>query len=105
MAAADADQPHLTARRPGHPFAFRRGLSFEKLLRADSYAATLAVLREEMRYTEAGLRVANLRETHPVSAASMPLLTRRARDTMAPRPRPGYTLALFAWPMTYVMPR
>jgi hypothetical protein len=60
------------------PFAFRRGLSFEKLLRADSYAATLAVLREEMHYTEASLRVANLRESYPATAASMPL---RAKDT------------------------
>jgi hypothetical protein len=60
------------------PFAFRRGLSFEKLLRADSYAATLAVLREEMRYTGTSLRVANLRESYPATSASMPL---RAKDT------------------------
>jgi hypothetical protein len=60
------------------PFAFRRGLAFEKLLRADNYAATAAVLREEMRYTSSGIQVVNVREPYPATAASMPL---RARDT------------------------
>jgi hypothetical protein len=60
------------------PFAFRRGVAFENLLRADNYAATAAVLREEMSYDSSELRVVNLREPYPVAAASMPL---RARDT------------------------
>ena len=60
------------------PFAFRRGFAFEKFLRADNYAATAEVLREEMRYPSSGIRVVNLREPYPATAASMPL---RARDT------------------------
>jgi hypothetical protein len=60
------------------PFAFRRGLAFEKILRADNYAATAAVLREEMRLASSGIRVVNLREPYAATPASMPL---RARDT------------------------
>lgn len=62
------------------PFAFRRGLSFEKRLRDDDYSATLQVLRDEMGFRGGKLAVVNLRKAYPANAASMPL---RARDTRA----------------------
>jgi hypothetical protein len=62
------------------PFAFRRGLAFEKLLRNGNYAATAEVLREEMRYPSSGIRVEDLHERYPATAARMSL---RARDTRA----------------------
>jgi hypothetical protein len=60
------------------PFAIGRGLAFEKRLRADHYAATLALLRDLPHFPPAGARVVNLRDGYPAGADRMP---RRARDT------------------------
>ena len=51
-----------------------------------------------------GSRTATRLDNAFAAAASMPTLTRRARDTIVPRPRPGYNMAFFAWPMTWVIP-
>ena len=47
-----------------------------------------------------GWRTVTRLDTAFAAAANMPSLIRRARDTMAPRPRPGYSMALFTWAMT-----
>src|SRR4051812_17277493 len=38
------------------PFAFRRGLAFEKLLREDDYSATVGLLGTELDYDATNLR-------------------------------------------------
>ena len=51
-----------------------------------------------------GWRTATRLDTALAAAANIPSLILRARETMAPRQRPGYSMALFTWPMTYVTP-
>jgi hypothetical protein len=62
------------------PFAIGRGLAFEKMLRADHYAATLNLLRGLPHFPATGARVVSLREGYPSGPERMPL---RARDTAA----------------------
>jgi hypothetical protein len=61
------------------PFAIARGLAFEKLLRADDYAATRELFRTLPGFPGAGARVVNLREGYPKDGSAMPL---RAEDTL-----------------------
>ena len=51
-----------------------------------------------------GWRTVTRLDTALAAAANIPSLIRLARETMAPRPRPGYSMALFTWAMTYVTP-
>ena len=44
------------------PFAFARGLSFERRVAADGYAPVLSLLREHLGFSEDAARVVNLRE-------------------------------------------
>jgi hypothetical protein len=62
------------------PFAIQRGLAFEKMLRANDYALTLALLRGLLALPASGARVANLRQGYPTRPDRMPS---RARDTTA----------------------
>jgi hypothetical protein len=62
------------------PFAIGRGLSFEKILRDNHYAATLDLLRGLLTLPPTGARVMNLRQGYPAGTERMPL---RARDTAA----------------------
>jgi hypothetical protein len=62
------------------PFALGRGLSFEKILRDNDYAATLELLRALPGFPRTGARCLNLREGYPKGPDRMPL---RARDTAA----------------------
>jgi hypothetical protein len=62
------------------PFAIGRGLAFEKLLRANHYAAALDLLRGLPGFPRTAARVVNLRDGYPAGAGRMPL---RARDTAA----------------------
>jgi hypothetical protein len=61
------------------PFAIGRGLAFEKLLRADDYAALRALFRGLPGFPSSGARVVNLREGYPKDSTAMP---RRAADTL-----------------------
>jgi hypothetical protein len=60
------------------PFAIGRGLAFEKLLRADDYAAARDLFRALPGFPASGARVVNLREGYPRDGTAMP---RRAEDT------------------------
>ena len=51
-----------------------------------------------------GWRTATRLDTALAAAANIPSLILRDRETMAPRTRPGYSMALFTWPTTYVTP-
>ena len=51
-----------------------------------------------------GLRTSESSATAWAAAAIMASLTRLARDTATPSPRPGKTSALLAWAMTYRWP-
>jgi hypothetical protein len=63
------------------PFAFARGLAFERMIGAASnYGPTLRLLREEMGFPVADARVVNLRDSYPRNSAGMRL---RAHDTRA----------------------
>ena len=62
------------------PFAFSRGLAFEKRLRDNDYAATFDLLRALPGFPRTGGRWINLREAHPREPDRMSL---RARDTEA----------------------
>jgi hypothetical protein len=62
------------------PFAIGRGLSFEKMLRDNNYAATLDLLRPVLSLPSSGVRFANLRQGYLSGPNRMPL---RARDTSA----------------------
>jgi hypothetical protein len=63
------------------PFAFSRGVAFERMVGAASnYAPTLQLLREQMGFPVADARVANLRDSYPRNNAGMRL---RAHDTRA----------------------
>jgi hypothetical protein len=84
--AASVDFDRLLAGTPWRapfgqsPFAIARGLAFEKMLRANDYAATLDLLRGPLAIPAAGARVVNLRQGYPAGAERMPA---RARDTSA----------------------
>src|ERR1035438_4640891 len=51
-----------------------------------------------------GWRTVTRLDTALAAAANMPALILLARETIAPSARPGDSMALFAWPMTYVTP-
>lgn len=61
------------------PFAIARGFAFEKMLRADDYAAARELFRELPGFPATGARVVNLREGFPKNATAMP---RRANATL-----------------------
>jgi hypothetical protein len=60
------------------PFAFSRGLAFERMLAQHGYAATLDLLRTRMGFATADARIANLRQGYPPNADGMRV---RAHDT------------------------
>src|SRR5262249_11056988 len=62
------------------PFAFQRGLAFEKSLRADSYEPTLGLLRAELKDPLVAPRIENLRDRYRGTPDRM---LRRLRDTQA----------------------
>ena len=51
-----------------------------------------------------GSRTATRLDKAFAAAANIPWLINRARDTIVPRPNPGYSMALLVWPITCVMP-
>lgn len=62
------------------PFAFGRGLAFERSLAEGGYGPILALLRDRMGFAVGDARVANLRDGYPPSRRGMAL---RAHDTRA----------------------
>jgi hypothetical protein len=60
------------------PFAYSRGLAFERILREHNYAPTLDLLRTQLKYPVADARIANLRDGYPPTKVGMLL---RAQDT------------------------
>jgi hypothetical protein len=62
------------------PFAFSRGINFERLLRANNYATTLRLLQEKMGFAVGDARTINLRQLHVKNRDGMRL---RADDTRA----------------------
>jgi hypothetical protein len=62
------------------PFAFARGLQFERMLAEHGYAAILGLLREQKAFNVNDARVVNVREMHADSTNSMQL---RAQETRA----------------------
>jgi hypothetical protein len=60
------------------PFAIGRGLAFEKLLRADNYAAVRTLFCALHGFPASGARVVNLREGYPKDCTAM---RQRAEDT------------------------
>jgi hypothetical protein len=54
------------------PFAFARGLAFEKMLRDADYALTLGLLRGPLGLPATGARVVNLRDGFPAGPGRMP---------------------------------
>ncbi len=77
---------------------------------ARSATATATVAEETRRLATSGSSGAPGADTSasPViasaAACSIPSVTRLARATTVPSPSPGYTSALLAWPMTWVVP-
>ena len=60
------------------PFAFSRGLAFERIIAKHGYASTLELLRTTMGFAVDDARIVNLRDTYPKNRAGMRL---RANDT------------------------
>jgi hypothetical protein len=60
------------------PFAIRRGLAFEQILRNKNYAAVIDLLRNEMGFPLADVKIANLRDVYPKTKIGMRL---RAQET------------------------
>lgn len=60
------------------PFAFRRGLTFEQILRNRNYAAVIDILRKEMGFPVADVKIVNLRDGYPKTSVGMLL---RAQET------------------------
>jgi hypothetical protein len=60
------------------PFAFSRGLAFERMIQEHGYAATLNLLRTKMQFAVEDARIANLRNAYPKNAEGMRL---RANQT------------------------
>jgi hypothetical protein len=65
------DKTRLEAPFGQSPFAFRRGLAFEQLLRDKNYAAVIHLLRTEMLFPLSDVRIVNLREGYPKNTAGM----------------------------------
>jgi hypothetical protein len=61
------------------PFAIGRGLAFEKLLRANDYAAIRELFRGLPGFPASGARIVNVREGYPKDGTAMP---RRAEATL-----------------------
>jgi len=84
MFAAGVDPDRLLARTDyaapfgQSPFAFSRGLAFERSLAEGGYGPILELLRERMGFGIRDARVANLRDGYPPTAPGMAL---RANDT------------------------
>jgi hypothetical protein len=60
------------------PFAFSRGLMFERMIQDHGYAATLNLLRTKMQFAVEDARIVNLRDAYPKNAEGMRL---RANET------------------------
>jgi hypothetical protein len=61
------------------PFAFSRGLNFERSLREGGYGSVFALLRESMGFEIADARVVSLREGYPPNRHGMIMRSRRTR--------------------------
>jgi hypothetical protein len=64
------------------PFAFARGLAFEKMLRDGDYALTLGLLRGPLGLPTVGVRVVNLREGFPAGPGRMPARVKATADLL-----------------------
>lgn len=60
------------------PFAFSRGLAFERIIADRGYSSTLELLRMTMGFAVDDAKIVNLRDTYPKNRAGMGL---RANDT------------------------
>jgi hypothetical protein len=80
-AGVDFDRLHVGTKYEApfgqSPFAFSRGTNFERIVRSDDYAATLDLLRAQMRFPR-DARTINLRNRHAKNRDGMRL---RAVDT------------------------
>lgn len=64
------------------PFAFARGLAFEKMLRDADYALTVGLLRGPLGLPLTGARVVNLREGFPSGPGRMPARVKATADLL-----------------------
>jgi hypothetical protein len=64
------------------PFAFQRGMAFERMLRDKNYAAVIHLLRTEMGFPLADVRTVNLREPYPKTTAGMVLRAQETRSQL-----------------------
>jgi hypothetical protein len=64
------------------PFAFARGLAFEKMLRDADYALTVGLLRGPLGLPATGARVANLRDGFPAGPGRMPARAKATADLL-----------------------
>jgi hypothetical protein len=64
------------------PFAIGRGVAFEKLLRADDYAATRELFRTVPGFPASSARMINLREGFPKDSTGMPLRADETRNLL-----------------------
>jgi hypothetical protein len=62
------------------PFAFQRGLAFEKMLRENNYALTLGLLRAPLGLPATGTKVINLREGFQSGPGRMPARLKATSD-------------------------
>jgi hypothetical protein len=65
------------------PFAFARGLTFERMLAEQGYRATLELLRDRMGFSVNDARVVNVREMHTDASDRMQLRARETRVLIA----------------------
>ena len=61
------------------PFAFSRGLAFERMIAEHGYAATLDLLRTRMGFSVSDARIINLRSAYPKNALGMGLRAEQTR--------------------------
>src|SRR5262249_54049589 len=61
------------------PFAFSRGLAFERMIADHGYAATLDLLRTRMGFSVADARIINLLSAYPKNALGMGLRADQTR--------------------------
>lgn len=64
------------------PFAIRRGIAFESLLRERNYAAVIDLLRSELGFSLADSRIVNLRDGYPPSGEGMLIRARETRSQL-----------------------
>jgi hypothetical protein len=64
------------------PFAFRRGLAFEQILRNKNYAAVIDILRKEMSFPVADVRIVNLRDGYPKTSVGILIRAQETRSQL-----------------------